>query len=702
MNKKEAKQRIEKLKEQIEDLRYRYHVLDDAKVTDDIYDSLTRELKEHEERFPEFKDDSSPTNRVAGKPLDKFVKVKHSVRMLSLNDAFSQEELEAWEKRIKRLLPENIRPEYFCELKLDGLSVSLIYEDGVFIQGSTRGDGLIGEDVTQNLKTIQGIPLKLRPVPVGLWASGAGHGAPFPKFIEVRGEGLMSKKVFADLNRGYEKQGKPLLANTRNAAAGSLRQLDSVLSAERRLDFSAWDVAQWKVESGKLKVERHSDKHQLLRELGFRVDRHEKKCATLVEAGKFIDEIGKIRAGLPYGTDGVVISVDDLALQSRLGVVGKAPRYMVAYKYPAEKGTTIIKEIKFNVGRTGVLTPLAIFEPTLVAGSTISKATLHNIDQINRLDVRVGDTVVIQKAGDVIPEVVEVLLKMRTGKEKKVQIPAKCPVCGSNVEQRSTGEEQPQRPQRDSLRGAKSLFARSVAYYCVNPKCPAKNRRFMQHFVSVLEIYEIGPKILDRFQEEGLISDAADIFSLKAEDIKGLERFGEKSADNIIKSIGQHKNVSLARFIYSLGILHVGEQTAEDLAEHFGSLDKLMNSSLDEINFIENIGPVVAQSVYDYFRHKENIKFVRKLINNGMKIHHEHKKSGKFTGKTFVITGTLEHMSRDEAKAKIKSLGGKVTESVSKQTSYVVVGREPGSKYNKALKLSVPVLYEKQFVELFN
>jgi len=717
MLKNEAKNRIEKLRDQIEDMRYRYHVLDDPKVTDDIYDSLARELKQLEEQHPEFKDELSPTNRVAGKPLNKFVKVKHDVRMLSLNDAFSVEEMEAWEKRVKKLLPADVRIEYFCELKLDGLSVSLIYEHGKFVRGSTRGDGFVGEDITQNLKTIQSIPLKLRPVPVGLWASGAGHGAPFPEFLEVRGEGLMSKKVLRELNRKYEKEGKPLLANTRNAAAGSLRQLDPALAAERRLDFSAWDIAQ--IEIGELPVRRlvrhnfsdggslseggenweiktHSDKHRLLRELGFRVDSHEKKCATLAEVEKFIEEIGKIRADLPYGTDGVVVSVDDLSLQDRLGVIGKAPRYMAAYKYPAEKATTIIKDIRFNVGRTGVLTPLAIFEPTLVAGSTIGKATLHNIDQINRLDVRIGDTVVIQKAGDVIPEVVEVLPKMRTGKEKKVVVPERCPVCGGDVEQRGLGAYGRVGSRPYPTEGTES----SVAYYCSNPKCPAKNCRFMQHFVSVLEIYEIGPKILDRFQEEGLISDAADIFSLKVEDIKDLKRFGEKSADNIITSINEHKSVSLSRFIYSLGILHVGEQTAEDLAEHFGSLDKLQNASLDEINFIENIGPVVAQSVYDYFHHKESLRFIDKLIKNGIRIHHEQKKAGKLTGKTFVITGTLENMSRGEAKAKIKALGAKTSESVSKLTSYVVVGSEPGSKRGKAMKLGVEVLDEKKFLEL--
>ncbi|MDE2312093.1 MAG: NAD-dependent DNA ligase LigA [Patescibacteria group bacterium] len=672
MKEQKVKQRIAKLRQQIEDLRYRYHVLDDPLVTDDIYESLTRELAALERAHPEFIDPNSPTSRVAGRPLDKFVKVRHDVRMTSLSDVFSLQELEAWDKRNRKLLPGGVNFDYFCELKLDGLSVSLIYEQGNFVRGSTRGDGLVGEDITQNLRTIQAIPLKLRP--------------PFPEFLEVRGEGIMSKKVLRELNKKYEAKGKPLLANTRNAAAGSLRQLDPKLTAERNLDFFAWDIAQIKAldKRQKVTVKTHSEKHQLLRRLGFKVDSRERVCKSLEEVESFIDEIGKIRANLSYGTDGVVVSVDDLDLQSRLGIVGKAPRYMAAFKYPAERATTVIKDIKFNVGRTGVLTPLATFEPTLVAGSTISKATLHNIDQINRLDVRVGDTVVIQKAGDVIPEVVEVLPKMRTGREKKVQVPKFCPVCGAKVEQRSTGGKQ----------------ETSVAFYCTNPKCPAKNRRFMQHFVNVLEIYTVGPKILDRFQEEGLISDAADIFVLKKTDIEGLERFGEKSAENIIKSILDHKQVTLARFIYALGILHVGEQTADDLAQAFGSIDRLMSASLEEINHIENIGDVVAKSVYDFFHKKENIKFVEKLMKNGVRVHHEQKRAGKLTGKMFVITGTLESMSRDEAKAKIKQLGGKVSGSVSKLTSYVVAGSDAGSKYDKAQKFGIKILDEGTFLDL--
>ncbi|MCL5775371.1 MAG: NAD-dependent DNA ligase LigA [Patescibacteria group bacterium] len=686
MEKSEIKKRIEALRLQIEDLRYRYHVLDDPRVTDDVYDSLTRELRELEEKNPEFHDPLSPTNRVAGKPLDKFLKVRHDVRMLSLNDVFSKDELEAWENRIKKVLsasPDAVEPVYFAEIKFDGLAVSLIYKKGVLVRGATRGDGFIGEDITQNLKTIKSIPLKLR-------------GENPPEFLEVRGEAIMTKKVLEQLNRKQEKEGKQLFANTRNAAAGSLRQLDSALTAERSLDFFAYDIADNPNSLGLINnhsfnpTNTHSGLHENLRKFGFKTfPQYEMVAKDLKQAEELIRRVEKIRQSLPFGTDGVVVSVDQIALQKVLGVVGKAPRYMVAYKYPAEKATTIIKDIKVNVGRTGVLTPLAVFEPTLVAGSTISKATLHNMDQIERLDVRIGDTVVIQKAGDVIPEVVEVLPKMRSGKEKKFKMPKTCPVCGHLVEKREAGSK-------------KSEV--SVAYYCTNPKCPAKNRRFMQHFVSVLEIYEIGPKILDRFQEEGLISDAADIFALKKEDIQGLERFGEKSAENIITSINQHRQVSLPRFIYSLGILHVGEQTAEDLAAHFGSLEKLQAASLDEVNQIENIGPVVSRSVYEYFKDKENNRFIGNLFKNGVKVLKQAQKQavGKLTGKTFVITGTLDTMSRDEAKSQIKRLGGKVTESVTKQTGYVVVGKEPGSKYEKAKKLGVNLLFEKDFKELIN
>jgi DNA ligase (NAD+) len=673
----QAKARMQKLQDQIEDLRYRYHVLNDPEVTDEIYDSLSRELHSLEDQFPKLRDPHSATNRVAGKALEKFVKVPHSVRMLSLNDVFSFEELKAWEERIKKLLPASAAVkdglEYYAELKLDGLAVSLIYENGIFTRGATRGDGSVGEDITINLRTIRSIPLKLR-------------GKNVPKFVEVRGEAVMRKAVLAELNDIQKKANKPLFANTRNAAAGSLRQLDPQLAANRKLDFFAYDIAQLdSAFAAKAKLKNHSDEHKLMTELGFKVDDHDQIAKNLTVVEQYIEKIGQLRESLPFGTDGVVISVNSLAFHDRLGVVGKAPRYMAAFKYPAERATTRVLDIKVNVGRTGVLTPFAVFEPTVVAGSTISKATLHNMDQVQRLGVKIGDTVVIEKAGDVIPAVVQVLPKMRTGKEKTFLMPKKCPVCDAPVERREVGSKE------------------SAAYYCTNPVCPAKNQRGMEHFVNAFDIYEIGPKVIARFKDEGLISDAADLFTLTTGDINTLERFGEKSAENIIRSIQDHKQISLAKFIYSLGINNVGEQTSEDLAEHFRSLEKLMDAEESEINNIENVGPIVSQSVAEWFRHKENLRLVNKLLANGVEIIAQpKKKTGKLSGKTFVITGTLDSLSREEAKQKIKDAGGKVAESVSKKTDYVVVGDEPGSKYEKAQELGVQILDETGFAAMIN
>lgn len=688
----QAQARIKKLHEQIEDLRYRYHVLNDPEITDEIYDSLTRELRILEEQFPKLKDPNSPTNRVAGKPLDKFVKVPHTVPMLSLNDVFSFDELAAWETRIKKLLPASVAGkndlEYYAELKLDGLAVSLIYEDGVFVRGATRGDGKIGEDITQNLKTIHSIPLFLR----------ASAGVPAPKFLEVRGEVVMRKAVLVELNKIQAKANKPLFANTRNAAAGSLRQLDPALAASRKLDFFAWDIAQID-DTIKSKVTKHSEEHQLMVKLGFKVDGHDLVAKNLEEVKEYIDRIAKLRDDLSFGTDGLVISVNDLGLRDRLGVVGKAPRYSAAYKYPAERATTRVLEIKVNVGRTGVLTPFAVFEPTVVAGSRISKATLHNMDQVERLGVKIGDTVVIEKAGDVIPAVVQVLPKLRTGKEKTFHMPKRCPVCDASVERREIGTPSKSAKTTKSVKALPSGAQSSAAYYCTNPICPAKNQRGMEHFVNAFDIYEVGPKVIARFKDEGLISDAADLFALTEGDINTLERFGEKSAENIIKSIQDRKRVPLARFIYSLGINNVGEQTSEDLAEHFHSLQNLLSAKEDEINAIENIGPIVSRSITEWFEHKENVKYIEKLLANGVEIVAQaKKKAGKLTGKIFVVTGTLESMSRDEAKQKIKAQGGKVSESVSSKTDYVVVGENPGSKAEKAEKLNIAFLNENQFV----
>lgn len=656
-----AQKRIQKLRAEIERLRDAYHNKNTPNITDDVYDSLTRELNTLLKKYPEFQDLNSPEHRVAGRPLDKFVKVKHQNRMLSLNDAFSFSELVEWENRVKKLLAVHKKFTYFCEVKFDGLAVSLIYRDGVFVQGATRGDGFLGEDITENLKTIENIPLKLK------------H--PYPKYIEVRGEAVMSKKTLEDLNKKNQKEGRILFANTRNAAAGSLRQLDPKLARARKLDFFAYDIAEV---SGGEKIDNHSTKHKYLKKLGFPVDVHDRVCGNLEEVEAFIARFEKIRNKFPYGTDGIVIAVNELDLQSVLGVVGKAPRYSVAFKYPAERATTIVKDIKINVGRTGVITPLAIFKPTLVAGSTVSKATLHNMDQIERLGLKIGDTVVIEKAGDVIPKVVEVLTKLRSGKEKKFTMPKNCPACGSAL---AKGE--------------------LVAYICPNKKCSAKNERYIEHFVSVFDIYEMGPKILRRFKDEGLITDAADIFTLSKEDIALLDRFGDKSAENIINEIKEKKKIPLSKFLWALGILHVGEETARDLAQTFSTLERVMSATRDELNDIENIGGAVSESVYDFFNDKSNLNFIKKLKDNGVIVEKVVKaEKGKLSGLIFVLTGTLSTMSRDIAKERILALGGKTATSVSKNTSFVIAGEETGSKLSNAKKLGVKVLSEQAFLNM--
>lgn len=700
MNRGEAEKRITKLRKEIARLREAYHTEDAPEVTDEVYDSLNKELKKILNEYPEFNNPNAPENRVGGKPLPKFEKVRHEVKMFSIGNVFSAEDLEAWETRNLKLLGKNAKLEYFCELKLDGLAISLIYENGKFVKGATRGDGEVGENITENLKMINTIPLVLH--------------SPYPERLEVRGEAIMKKNILHKLNLQNEKEGKPRFANSRNAAAGSLRQLDPRLTKERHLDFFAYEIAQ--IEGGKWRSEitKHSGKHALLKKLGFTVEEHSKIVSNTKEILDFIGEVSKMREKLSFGIDGVVANINNTETFGNLGVVGKDPRGIIAYKYPAEKATTIVRNIKVQVGRTGVLTPLALFDSTEVAGSTVSKATLHNFDQIERLGVKIGDTVVIEKAGDVIPKVLEVLTKMRTGKEHKFKIPERCPVCGEKVEKKAVSSNsskstriflQENRSARAS-RAAQgfsqnnpSTAENSVAYYCVNPKCQAKNERFLEHFVSVYEIYEMGPKILRRFRDEGLITDAADIFTLKKEDIAPLERFGEKSAENIIKEINQKKRISFGRFLWALGILHVGEETARDLAQNFGTLEKLKQASKEEINEIENIGGAVTESVYQYFRDKKNLSFIEKLLKNGVVIERtEKKKAGKFTGMTFVLTGTLSGMARELAKEKILDRGGKVSSSVSGKTSYVVTGADPGSKLTDAEKLGVKILNEKEFL----
>jgi DNA ligase (NAD+) len=664
----QIKQRMEKLGNQVNTLRFRYHVLDDPTVTDEIYDSLTQELVALERQYPQFKFKNSPTQRVGGQALDKFQKVTHQLRMLSLTDAFSFGEVQDWEARIKKLLPASPaggpdeKFEYFCELKFDGLAISLRYEQGELKIAATRGDGFVGENVTENIKTIQSIPLEVD----------------LKKNIEVRGEAIMTKDVWRDLNKQQEKEGKPLYANTRNAAAGSIRQLDPKITASRKLQYYAYDIV------SDLGLKTHEEVHEKIKDLGFKVNQYQKLCKNLAEVLEFYKKIQKARESLPFGIDGIVISVNSLELQKRLGVVGKAPRGMIAFKFQPEQVTTVVEDILVQVGRTGKLTPIAKLRPVFVSGTTVSRATLHNQDEIKRLDVRIGDTVVIQRAGDVIPDVVQVLPDLRTGKEKKFTMPKHCPVCNQLVVSRFIGSKKEE----------------SVDVFCVNLDCPTKNIRAMEHFVSALDIYEIGPKVLLRFKDEGLISDVVDLFYLKKEDIQSLERFGEKSAENIIASIEAHKKVTLAKFIYALGIPHVGEETAFDLSQRFGSIEKLMSVSQSEINAIPNIGAVVTQSVFDWFKSKRNNDLVKGLIKAGIQIETMKIKTTALTGKSIVVTGALNSLSREEAKEAVRAAGGDWVSSVSKNTDLVVVGDNPGSKAAKAEKLGIKIIDEKEFIKL--
>lgn len=663
MKREEAKERMEKLRTQIDTLRFRYHVENAPEVTDDVYESLIREAKEIEAHYPEFAI-THTFDRVAGEPLEAFSKVTHTTRMLSLNDAFGMEDLQKWSARMEKLLAGKAHT-YFAEVKLDGLAVSLRYKNGVLAQAATRGDGFVGEDITENVKMVTTVPLKLQ--------------APFPETVEIRGEIIMRKRALEALNTKQLAKGLPLFANTRNAAAGSIRQLDPKIVKERDLDFFAYDIISDVYST-------HEEKHDTLKKWGVPVLSYEKAASTVQELENFITEISEKRDTLAFHIDGIVICVNEIELQEELGVVGKAPRYAVAYKYPAERATTVVQDITVNVGRTGVLTPLAHFAPTLVAGSTVSKATLHNVDQIKRLDIQIGDTVVIQKAGDVIPEVVQVLTEMRTGKEKKFVMPKVCPICGAPVEKREAQSK---------------ADAETVAYYCTNDECPAKQKRSIVHFVHTLGIYEIGPKIIDRLQEEGLISDGADLFALTEADLSDLERFGEKSAKNIIAAIADQKNPPLDTFIASLGILHVGVETARDIALTFGTFDAFWQATEEQLTSIENIGPAVVASITAYKKKPSTKTFLEKLFSLGVAPQPiRENKNGVFVDKTFVLTGTLPHLSREEATAIIHKNGGSVSSSVSKKTDYVLAGESAGSKYDKAKELGVTLLDEKAFLKM--
>ncbi|MEK7074272.1 MAG: NAD-dependent DNA ligase LigA, partial [Patescibacteria group bacterium] len=665
--------------------RYLYHVLNRQEISDAALDSLKHELSTIEKEHPELITPDSPTQRVAGRALAGFKKVRHKTPMLSLNDAFSEEEVGEWEERIKKLAPD-AKPDYFAELKIDGFAVSLTYTNGFFTKGSTRGDGNVGEDVTVNLKTIESIPLILQSAEdFGNFAEVrkifhefprvASATAVIPQKLEIRGEVYMRKSAFESINREQKKKGLALFANPRNIAAGSMRQLDPAMAASRKLDFLAYDVV------GDLGQYTHEEEHLIARCFGFTTVDMAERCDTRADIIDFWKRVLHKREKLDFLIDGIVVQVNSGDLFTRLGVAGKAPRGAIAFKFPAEEATSMVEDIIVQVGRTGVLTPVAVLKPVQVGGVVVSRATLHNIDEITRLDVRVGDTVIVRRAGDVIPDIVKVLKNMRPRLSKPFHMPVK--FCGQRVVRR------------------KGEAAHKILY---PEKCELVQRERLYHFVSkgAFDIAGLGPKIIDRLIDEGLVQDPADLFTLKETDIKELERFGEKSAEHIIASIQHKKKIELYRLIYGLGILHVGEETALDLAAHFGTLEALVRATREDFERIFNIGSVVARSIEQWLESGENKKFLTKLIRVGISALPAQKSHIPQTlkGLTFVLTGTLSTLARDEAKRLIRQRGGNISESVSKSTDFCIVGADPGSKADMAEKLGVKIIDEKKFLKL--
>lgn len=687
MKKIEAKKRAEKLRKTIKEYRYKYHVLDVQEIPESALDSLKHELLKIERQFPDLITKDSPTQRVAGKALEKFKKVSHKKPMRSIEDVFSKDELEEWLVRMNKRHPKG-EYELYSEVKMDGLAVSLEYKNGSLDTGSTRGDGRIGEDITMNLRTIESIPLSLRrPSKMELekYLKKFGEGLSLKKlnaiveklfkYAEIRGEVYMSKKSFEKLNREAKKKNENEYANPRNTAAGSLRQLDPKITAARNLDFFAYDLV---THEG---LPTHQQGHELAVLLGFRSNPNNKICKGQEEVIRVHTALEKRRDKLAYWTDGVVVIVNDNQTFERLGVVGKAPRGMIAYKFPAESVTTVVREVKWQVGRTGAITPVAVMDPVFVAGTTVIHSTLHNMDEIERLGLRIGDTVILQKAGDVIPKIIKVLPKLRPSNAKSIHPPKKCPVCGKEVS-RKKGE---------------------VAYYCTNSDCEARDKKRLSHFVSkrAFDIDGLGGKILEQLMASGLVSQPADLFTLSEGDLKQVERFAEKSASNLVAAIKERRHISLDRFILALGIRHVGEETAIDLANTFGSLKKLREVGGEELEEVPNIGETVAESVLEYFKSKRRQKEIDELLSAGVVVEGKKVRKDLFLkGKTFVITGTLESMSRDEAKEALREFGGNISSTVSKLTDYLVVGDDAGSKFDKAKKLGRPILNEKQFLAM--
>jgi DNA ligase (NAD+) len=663
---KEVTERLDKLKKTIEYHRYLYHVEDKQEISEQALDSLKDELYKLEEKYPELITPDSPTQRVAGKPLDSFKKIFHKVPQWSFNDAFTEDDMLNFDKRVKRFLEkENIKdsPTYTCELKIDGLKVVLEYKNGELFSAATRGDGVVGEDVTANIRTIESVPLKLI------------------KNIDciVEGEVWLPKKEFERINKERKKNGEEVFANPRNMAAGTIRQLDPKIVAERKLEIFVYDIGQ----ISSISPSTQEGELGFLRLLGFKVNKHFKYCKNINEVIAFWKSWQKKKDKQDYQIDGVVVKVDEKKLQDVLGFTGKAPRFAIAFKFPAEQVTTVVEDIVMQVGRTGVITPVAHLRPVSIAGSTVSRATLHNEDEIKRLDVRIGDTVILQKAGDVIPDIVSVLKEMRTGKEKSFVWPEKVALCGGD--------------------GSIERIPGQAAWRCKDKNSFEQQKRKFYYFASksAFNIEKVGPKIIDVFLKENLVGEYADIFSLKKGDLIDLPRFGEKSVDNILESINQRKEISLPRFLISLSILNVGEETAYDIAEHFKNLESIMSASEEDMLKIEGVGPIVSKSIFDFFRNKENLRVIKNLLKEVEIVESGKKKlERKLEGKTFVLTGTLQGMSRDEAKAKIRELGGDVSSSVSKETDFVVAGEATGSKYDKAVELGVKILSEEEFLKI--
>lgn len=685
MLKEEVRQRVEKLRKLINHHRYLYHVLDKQEISDQALDSLKKELFDLEQQYPELISLDSPTQRVGGEPLKEFKKIRHPERMLSLNDSFSEKDMKDWQDRVSKLLTEEekLNIDFYCELKLDGLAIELIYKEGLLKTGATRGDGVFGEDVTNNLKTIEAIPLELRNIEdvikdlesQGLKEVAQNIKKQGLKEVIVRGEVFLDRKEFNKINKIQVEKDLAPYANPRNIAAGSIRQLDPKVTASRHLNSNAYELL---TDFGQ---DTHEEKHKILKALGFKINNNNKYCKNLEEVFSFHKMWKESREKLAYEIDGIVVVINNVAVFEKLGVVGKTPRGAVAYKFPLKQATTKVLDIVVQVGRTGAITPVAVLEPINISGVTITRATLHNESEIRRIGLKIGDTVIVGRAGDVIPDIVRALPDLRTGKEKEFKMPKNCPACGSLLEK--PGVE--------------------ILWRCPNPKCFARQKKSFYHFVSrtAFDMRGLGPKIIDKLLDEGLIQDPADLFSLKEGDVLQLERFAEKSAENLIETIQNKKEITLSRLIYSLGIRNVGEETAQDLAKRFGNVEDLEKASFDDLQKIEDVGPVVAKSIIDWFSEKRNKEFLKKLKRTGIKI--ERKASsfkGKLRDKTFVFTGEMENISRENAKEKVRELGGEVSESVSKSTSYLVSGSNPGSKFQKAEKLGVKIIAEKEFFDL--